>query len=264
VLRRLPHVDRVGVEERAATLGKRSIKTTAKQQGIRLAVSMLDLTTLEGADTPGKVRHLCAKAVCPAPLIPEIPSCAAVCVYPALVPVAVAALTGSGVATASVATGFPSGQVPLELKLRETEDAVAAGADEIDMVLAVGLLKSGDLKGVLEDLRAVRSAAEGRTLKVILETALLTRDEKITACLLAKDAGADFVKTSTGFASGGATEEDVKLLRQTVGAGMGVKASGGIRAPEQARALVAAGASRIGASVSVALVTPECGCKKTA
>src|ERR1700761_6232485 len=128
MLRRLPHVDRVGVEERAAELGKRTIKTTPKQPGIRLAVSMIDLTTLEGADTVGKVRHLCAKAVCPAPEMPEIPSVAAICVYPSLVATARAALTGSGVKTASVATSFPAGQVSLEAKLRETEDAVAAGA----------------------------------------------------------------------------------------------------------------------------------------
>jgi len=130
VNRRLPHVDRVGVEERAAQLGKRSIKTTAKEQGIRLAVSILDLTTLEGADTAGKVRHLCAKAVCPAPTLPEIPSVAAICVYPSLVSVAREALRGTGVRTASVAAGFPAGQVSLEAKLRDTEDAVAAG--EID------------------------------------------------------------------------------------------------------------------------------------
>ena len=121
--RRLPHVDWVGVEERAAQLGRRSIKATAKQQGIRLAVSMLDLTTLEGADTAGKVTNLCAKAVCPAPSFPEIPSVAAVCVYPSLVAVASAALRGTGVRTASVATGFPAGQISLEAKLRDTEDA---------------------------------------------------------------------------------------------------------------------------------------------
>src|SRR3954452_17366340 len=126
VIRRLPHVDRVGIEERAAALGKRSIKTTAKQQGIRLAVSMLDLTTLAGADTPGKGRHLCSKAVCPAPEYPEIPSCAAVCVYGSLAGVARAALEGTGVRTAAVATGFPSGQVGLDVKLRDTEQAVAA------------------------------------------------------------------------------------------------------------------------------------------
>src|ERR671936_1325513 len=112
MIRRLPHVDHTGIEERAAWLGKRSIKTTAKAEGIRLAVSMVDLTTLEGQDTPGKVRQLSAKAVCPAPTMPEIPSVAAVCVYPALVPVVHEALRGTGVHTASVATGFPSGQVP--------------------------------------------------------------------------------------------------------------------------------------------------------
>ena len=138
VIRRLPHVDRVGIEERAATLGKRSIKTSAKRQGIRLAVSMVDLTTLEGSDTPGKVRHLCAKAVCPAPTMPEIPSVAAVCVYPSLVGVAREALEGTGVNAASVATAFPSGQASIEVKLRDTEEAVAAGADEIDMVISRG------------------------------------------------------------------------------------------------------------------------------
>src|SRR6201992_3155027 len=150
--RRLAHVDRVGVEERAAQLGKRSIKTTAKQQGIRLAVSMVDLTTLEGADTPGKVRHLCAKGVCPAPDMPEVPSVAAICVYPSLVGVARAALDGSGVRVASVATGFPAGQVSLEAKLRDTADAVAAGADEIDMVISREAFLSGDEPRVIEEI----------------------------------------------------------------------------------------------------------------
>src|ERR1700674_881155 len=157
--RRLVHVDRVGVEERAAQLGKRSIKTTAKQQGIRLAVSMLDLTTLEGADTEGKVRHLCAKAVCPAPTMPEVPSVAAVCVYPALVAATRSALHGSGVRTASVATGFPAGQVSLEAKLHDTQDAVAAGADEIDMVISREAFLSGDDTRVMEEIVRVREAA---------------------------------------------------------------------------------------------------------
>src|ERR1700755_2422836 len=122
--RTLIPVNRVGVEERAAALGRRSIKTSAKREGIRIATSMLDLTTLEGADTPGKVRHLCAKAVCPAPTMPEIPSVAAICVYPAQVAVAHEALAGTGVRTASVATGFPAGQISLEAKLRDTADAV--------------------------------------------------------------------------------------------------------------------------------------------
>src|ERR671930_635934 len=144
MIRRLPHVDHVGIEERAAWLGKRSIKTTAKAQGIRLAVSMVDLTTLEGQDTPGKVRQLSAKAMCPAPTMPEIPSVAAVCVYPALVPTVHAALEGSGVHTAAVTTGFPAGQTSLAIKLRETEETVAAGADEIDMVISREAFLAGD------------------------------------------------------------------------------------------------------------------------
>src|SRR4051812_28492851 len=128
--RSLTPVNRVGVDERAAALGRRSIKTTAKREGIKIATSMIDLTTLEGADTPGKVRHLCAKAVCPDPSRPEIPSCAAVCVYPALVGVAAEALRGSGVQVASVSTGFPAGQTSLAVKVEETREAVAAGATQ--------------------------------------------------------------------------------------------------------------------------------------
>jgi deoxyribose-phosphate aldolase len=173
VIRRLPHVDRVGIEERAAQLGKRSIKTTAKQQGIRLAVSMVDLTTLEGADTEGKVRHLCAKAVCPAPTMPEIPSVAAVCVYSSLVATVKEALAGTGVKTASVATGFPAGQVSLEAKLRDTDDAVAAGADEIDMVISREAFLAGDDTRVQQEIVAVKERCGDAHLKVILETAEL-------------------------------------------------------------------------------------------
>src|SRR3954470_13694159 len=206
VIRRLPHVDRVGIEERAATLGKRSIKTTAKQQGIRLAVSMLDLTTLEGADTPGKVRHLCSKAVCPAPEIPEIPSCAAVCVYPSLAGVASTALAGAGVRTAAVATAFPSGQASLDVKLRDTEEAVDAGADEIDMVISREAFLAGDDARVQEEIVRVREACGTARLKVILETAELgSYDHVRHASMLAMEAGADFIKTSTGKASSGAT-----------------------------------------------------------
>src|SRR3978361_559323 len=134
--RSLMPVNRVGIDERAAALGRRPIKNAAKRQGVLLATAMIDLTTLEGSDTAGKVRHLCAKAVCPDPTRPEIPSVAAVCVYPALVPVARDALQGTGVNVASVSTGFPSGQTSLEVKLEETRDAVAAGAGEIDMVIS--------------------------------------------------------------------------------------------------------------------------------
>src|SRR3954447_21930417 len=150
--RSLTPVNRVGVDERAAALGRRSIKTSAKRQGILLATSMIDLTTLEGADTPGKVRHLCAKAVCPDGTRPEIPSCAAVCVYPALVPVAAEALRDSGVAVASVSTGFPSGQTSLDVKVSETREAVTAGAAEIDMVISRQAYLAGDYARVVREI----------------------------------------------------------------------------------------------------------------
>jgi deoxyribose-phosphate aldolase len=236
VIRRLTHVDRVGIEERAAQLGKRSIKTTAKQQGIRLAVSMVDLTTLEGADTPGKVRHLCAKAVCPAPTMPEIPSAAAVCVYPALVGVARAALHGTGVKTASVATGFPAGQISLEAKLKDTEDAVAAGADEIDMVISRDAFLAGDDARVQSEIARVKDACGDAHLKVILETAELGSYEHVRhASMLAMEAGADFIKTSTGKASAGATPgvclvmlEAIRDYVDRTGRAVGFKAAGGV------------------------------------
>ncbi len=239
MIRRLPHVDRVGIEERAAQLGKRSIKTTAKQQGIRLAVSMVDLTTLEGADTAGKVRHLCAKAVCPAPTMPEIPSVAAICVYPSLVGVAKEALNGSGVKTASVATGFPAGQVSLEAKLRDTEDAVEAGADEIDMVISREAFLAGDDARVMAEIVAVKERAGGAggpILKVILETAELgSYDHVRHASMIAMEAGADFIKTSTGKAASGATPgvclvmlEAIRDYAERAGRIVGFKAAGGV------------------------------------
>jgi deoxyribose-phosphate aldolase len=234
--RRLAHVDRVGIEERAAQLGARSIKTTAKQQGIRLAVSMLDLTTLEGADTAGKVRQLCAKAVCPAPTMPEIPSVAAVCVYPALVAVACEALVGTGVHTASVATGFPAGQVSLDAKLRDTEDAVAAGADEIDMVISREAFLAGDDLRVMREVARIKEACGEAHLKVILETAELgSYDHVRHASMLAMEAGADFIKTSTGKASAGATPgvclvmlEAIRDYVERTGRVVGFKAAGGV------------------------------------
>jgi deoxyribose-phosphate aldolase len=236
VIRRLPHVDRIGVEERAAQLGKRSIKTTAKQQGIRLAVSMLDLTTLEGADTAGKVRHLCAKAVCPSPTMPEIPSVAAVCVYPSLVPTVHEALQGTGVHTASVATGFPAGQVSLEAKLRDTSDAVAAGADEIDMVISREAFLAGDDVRVMEEIARIKDACGDAHLKVILETAELgSYDHVRHASMIAMEAGADFIKTSTGKASAGATPgvclvmlEAIRDYVDRTGRVVGFKAAGGV------------------------------------
>jgi deoxyribose-phosphate aldolase len=226
----------VGIEERAAVLGKRSIKTTAKQQGIRLAVSMIDLTTLEGADTPGKVRQLAAKAVCPAPTMPEIPSCAAVCVYPSLVGVASASLQGTGVKAASVATAFPSGQASLEVKLRDTEEAVAAGADEIDMVISREAFLAGDDHRVMEEIVRVREACGDAHLKVIIETAELGSYDHIRhASMISMEAGADFVKTSTGKAATGATPGTVLVMLEAIrdyaersGRAVGMKAAGGV------------------------------------
>jgi deoxyribose-phosphate aldolase len=234
--RRLAHVDRVGIEERAAQLGARSIKTTAKQQGIRLAVSVLDLTTLEGADTAGKVRQLCAKAVCPAPAMPEIPSVAAICVYPSMVTVAREALDGTGVRTASVATGFPAGQVSLDAKLRDTEDAVADGAEEIDMVISREAFLSGDDTRVMREIARIKEACGDAHLKVILETAELgSYDHVRHASMLAMEAGADFIKTSTGKAGSGATPgvclvmlEAIRDHVERTGRIVGFKAAGGV------------------------------------
>jgi deoxyribose-phosphate aldolase len=229
-------VDRVGIEERAALLGKRSIKTTAKQQGIRLAVSMLDLTTLEGADTPGKVRNLCAKAVCPAPTMPEVPSCAAVCVYPSLVGAAREALAGTGVRGASVATAFPSGQASLDVKLRDTEEALAAGAEEVDMVISREAFLAGEDTRVMEEVMRVKEACGDTVLKVILETAELgSYDHVRHAAMLAMEAGADFVKTSTGKAASGATPGVTLVMLEAIrdyvdrtGRPVGMKAAGGV------------------------------------
>jgi deoxyribose-phosphate aldolase len=236
VIRRLPHVDRVGIEERAALLGKRSIKTTAKEQGIRLAVSMVDLTTLEGADTAGKVRHLCAKAVCPAPTMPEVPSCAAVCVYPSLVGVARESLAGTGVKAAAVATAFPSGQASLEVKLRDTEHAVAAGADEIDMVISREAFLVGDDHRVMEEIVRVKEVCGDAHLKVIIETAELgSYDHVRHASMISMEAGADFIKTSTGKAASGATPGVVLVMLEAIrdyaersGRAVGMKAAGGV------------------------------------
>ena len=235
--RRLAHVDRVGVQERAAQLGRRSIKTTAKQQGIRIAVSVMDLTTLEGSDTVGKVRQLCAKAVCPAPSLPEIPSVAAVCVYPALVWVAREALAGTGVRTASVATGFPAGQVSLAAKLKDTADAVQAGAQEVDMVISREAFLEGDDARVMREIETVKEACGGAAhLKVIIETAELGSYEHVRhASMLAMEAGADFIKTSTGKAAAGATPEVCLVMLEAIrdyvertGRIVGFKAAGGV------------------------------------
>ncbi len=253
----LPGVDAVGADQRAAMLATRSIKTTAKEWAIDLAIRMVDLTTLEGQDTPGKVRALAAKAKHPDPDDPACPSVAALCIYPHLVPVAAAELKGSGVHLASVATGFPSGQVPLEAKLLDTKAAVAAGADEIDMVIDRGAFLSGRYLDVYDQIRAVKEAAgstAGRAhLKVILETGeLATYDNVRRASWLAMLAGADFIKTSTGKVQPAATLpvtlimlEAVRDFREfTSGSGghgrdqtgrqIGVKPAGGIRTSKDA------------------------------
>ena len=195
----LPGVDQVGADERAADLATRSIKKDSKLQALDLAVRMTDLTTLEGQDTPGKVRALCAKARRPDPADPEVPPVAAVCVYPDLVEVAARELEGTGIHIASVATGFPSGRTTLEVKLSDTRAAVAAGADEVDMVIDRGAFLAGRYGQVFHEIVQVKDACGGAHLKVILETGeLATYDNVRRASWLALLAGADFIKTSTG------------------------------------------------------------------
>jgi deoxyribose-phosphate aldolase len=238
----LPGVDQVGAEARAATLATRSIKTTAKQWAIDLAISMIDLTTLEGQDTPGKVRALCAKAQRPDPSDPSVPQVAAVCVYPDLVPVAKDALGRSGIKVASVATAFPSGRSSLAVKLQDTEDAVAAGADEIDMVIDRGAFLAGRYGEVFDEIVAVKQACGDAHLKVILETGeLATYDNVRRASWLAMLAGGNFVKTSTGKISPAATLpvtmimlEAVRDFRDSTGRQVGVKPAGGIRTTKDA------------------------------
>ncbi|GAA1013424.1 2-deoxyribose-5-phosphate aldolase [Acrocarpospora pleiomorpha] len=238
----LPGVDKVGADARAAMLGTRSIKTTAKRQAIDLAISMVDLTTLEGADTPGKVRAMCAKAVHPDPSNPDVPRVAAVCVYPDLVAEAVQAVRGSGVKVASVATAFPSGRSSLEVKVTDTALAVAAGAHEVDMVIDRGAFLAGDYLKVFEEIVAIKAACGDAHLKVILETGeLATYDNVRRASWLAMLAGGDFIKTSTGKVQPAATLpvtlvmlEAVRDFLATTGRKVGVKPAGGIRTTKDA------------------------------
>jgi deoxyribose-phosphate aldolase len=243
----LPGVDQVGAEARAASLGSRSVKTTAKAYALDLAVRMVDLTTLEGADTPGKVRALSAKAMRPDPADPSCPPVAAVCVYPDMVGTAKQALAGSDVHVASVATAFPSGRAALEVKLADTRDAVGAGADEIDMVIDRGAFLSGRYLEVFEEIVAVREAcarADGTAahLKVIFETGeLQTYDNVRRVSWLAMMAGAHFIKTSTGKVQPAATLpvtmvmlEAVRDFRDATGQQVGVKPAGGIRTAKDA------------------------------
>src|ERR671935_2156665 len=241
-LPRLGSVDAVGLEERAAMLSKRSIKKASKVFALELAIRMTDLTTLEGADTPGKVAALASKAVRPDPADASIPSVAAVCVYPNLVPSAAERLRGTGVKVASVATAFPSGQSPTDLKVAEARRAVELGADEVDMVIDRGAFLSGRYAKVYDEIVQVKEGVGDKTLKVILETGELgTYDNVRRASLLAMAAGADFVKTSTGKISSAATLpvalcmlEAIRDVYEETGRRVGFKPAGGIRAAKQA------------------------------
>jgi deoxyribose-phosphate aldolase len=243
----LPGVDQVGAEARAAGLGTRSIKTSAKAYALDLAIRMVDLTTLEGQDTPGKVRALAAKAMRPDPADPGCPSVAAVCVYPDMVATVKETLGSSGVHVAAVATAFPSGRAALDIKLADTQDAVEAGADEIDMVIDRGAFLSGRYKHVSDEIVAVKAACarpEGNDahLKVIFETGeLQTYDNVRRASWLAMMAGADFIKTSTGKVAPAATLpvtmimlQAVRDFREATGQMIGVKPAGGIRTAKDA------------------------------
>lgn len=208
----------------------------------------IDHTLLKATATSDEVRELCREA--------REYQFASVCINPAYVPLASELLRGSPVKVCTV-VGFPLGATTMFAKAAETKEAVANGADEIDMVINIGALKNGEDHLVEEDMRAVVQAASGRVTKAIFETALLSDDEVVRACRMAKRAGLDYVKTSTGFGPGGATVHHVALMRKTVGRSMGVKASGGVRDLEGAREMIAAGATRIGASASVKIVKGE-------
>jgi deoxyribose-phosphate aldolase len=235
-------VDQIALEERAASLGKRSIKKATKVAGIRLAISMCDLTTLEGKDSPGKIRQMCAKAVRPDPEDLSVPSVAAVCVYSDLVRIAKRALSGSTVKVASVSTAFPSGRAPLPVKLADVRRAVSAGADEIDMVIDRGAFLSGDLRKVFDEIASVKEACGESHLKVILETGELeTYDNVRRASDLAIAAGADFIKTSTGKIQPAATPPVTLCMLEAIrdhwfatGVKIGMKPAGGIRTSKQA------------------------------
>src|SRR3954463_6755342 len=241
-LPRVGAVDAVALEERAATLAKRSIKRESKLLALDLAIRTIDLTTLEGADTPGKVMALASEALRPDPPEPTTPRVAALCVSPNLVPVAVERLRGSTVKVASVATAFPSGQSPLDVKVRETEEVIALGADEVDMVIDRGAFLSGRYAKVYDEIVQVKQACGDAHLKVILEVAELgTYDNVRRASLLAMAAGADFIKTSTGKLPGAATLpvtlcmlEAIRDVHAETGRMVGMKPAGGIRQAKQA------------------------------
>jgi deoxyribose-phosphate aldolase len=235
-LSRSPTIDQVGVEERVDRLTKRSIKKESKVHALKLALSMIDLTTLEGADSPGKVKQMCYKAAHLHDTLPGVPKVAAVCVYPTLVRLAKRELEGSGIKVAAVATGFPSGQYPLSVKLDDTRFAVGEGADEIDMVISRGHFLAGDYAYVFDEIAQVKEACGPAHLKVILETGeLSTYDNVRKASDLAMHAGADFIKTSTGKVTPAATLpvtmvmlEAIRDFYRATGKKIGMKPAGGI------------------------------------
>jgi deoxyribose-phosphate aldolase len=235
-------VDAVGAEERAASLAKRSIKKDSKLWALDLALRCCDLTTLEGADSAGKIRQLAGKAKRPNPTDPSIPHVAALCIYPRLVPVAVDALRGSGVKVASVATAFPSGQSSLEVRLQEVKGAVAAGADEVDIVISRGAFLAGDDEAVFDEVAASKDAAGDAHVKTILETGELGSYDQIRrASLVAMAAGSDVIKTSTGKVSPAATlpaalvmAEAIRDFADATGREVGLKVAGGIRSSKDA------------------------------
>ena len=235
-LSRVPVVDEVGVNERVARFTSRSIKKSSKVEALKLTLSMIDLTTLEGQDTPGKVRQLCQKAIHLHDTLPGLPHVAAVCVYPTMVGIARKALEGTSINVASVATAFPSGQSSLKVKLDDTRLAVEAGADEIDMVISRGAFLAGDFRYVFDEICAVKEACGDAHLKVILETGeLATLDRVRRASVLAMHAGADFIKTSTGKIQPAATMQVTLVMLQAIrdffyetGRMVGMKPAGGI------------------------------------
>jgi deoxyribose-phosphate aldolase len=242
VLGRQTAVDQVGVEMRVESLKRRSIKKASQLGALDLVIRMMDLTTLEGRDTPGKIRALCAKAIHPQPGDPSIPSVAAVCLYPSLIAEAKDALRGSSVKVASVATGFPSGQTFRDIKVAEVKAAAAAGADEIDMVIDRGAFLSGDYSTVFDEVVEIKDACGDAHLKVILETGELgTFDQVRRAAILAMAAGADFIKTSTGKVQPAATLpvtlvmlEVIRDFEKATGRVVGMKPAGGIRTAKEA------------------------------
>ena len=231
-----PRVDQVGIEERAARFTKRSIKKETKINGLLLALNMIDLTTLEGKDTEGKVNQMCYKAMHLMDAYPGLPTVAAVCVYPAMVKTAKKAVAGSGVKVASVATGFPSGQAPRNIKISDTKFAVQNGADEVDMVISRGKFLEGEYNYVFDEIAAIKEACGDARLKVILETGeLVTYDKVRKASDIAMYAGADFIKTSTGKVVPAATMpvtlvmlEAIREFYYKTGKQIGMKPAGGI------------------------------------